>query len=648
MTLNMTQKLIKNHLVSGNMIPGEEIYIKIDQTLTHDITAVMAYLAFEALDIPKVKTEVSVSYIDHNLLQVDSKVPDDHLYLQSIAKKYGLYLSRAGNGICHMVHYSRFGKPGNSLLGTDSHTPTSGALGMLAIGAGGMDVATAMAGLPLRLKMPKVVKVELKGKLNPQCSAKDVILEMLRRLTVKGGIGKVYEYVGEGVKTLTVAQRATIANMGAELGATTSVFPSDDEVRRFLKAQGRESDYKELFPDEGCSYDEYMEINLSEIQPMVACPHMPDNVKLVKEMKDVKVDQVFIGSCTNGSYSDIKKAAAVLDGRVVNENVSLTVSVGTKQILQMLIEDGTISKLLSAGARLLECACGPCTGIGQAAPTNGISVRTSNRNFKGRGGTPDAKLYLVSPEVAAATAITGYLTEPSEVCDVNKLADITEPDEYIIDDKMLIKPIEGDTSNVEIIRGPNIKPLPIPEPIESTLSAPISLKTGDNITTDDIIPANANFSAMRSNIPLISEYTFSRYDKDFVARAKEYGKSIIIGGENYGQGSSREHAAICPMYLGVKAVIAKSMARIHKNNLINHGVLPLIFEDVKDYDNLEQGDVLEITNCEEQIRNKKVKVYNKTKGTYFIALLELSDDEVEVFLAGGQLRYIKKQMATAQ
>ena len=648
MTLNMTQKLIKNHLVSGNMIPGEEIYIKIDQTITHDITAVMAYLAFEALDIPKVKTEVSVSYIDHNLLQVDSKVPDDHLYLQSIAKKYGLYLSRAGNGICHMVHYSRFGKPGKSLLGTDSHTPTGGALGMLAIGAGGMDVATAMAGLPLRLKMPKVVKVELKGKLNPQCSAKDVILEMLRRLTVKGGIGKVYEYVGEGVKTLTVAQRATIANMGAELGATTSVFPSDDEVRRFLKAQGRESDYKELFPDEGCSYDEYMEINLSEIQPMVACPHMPDNVKLVKEMKDVKVDQVFIGSCTNGSYSDIKKAAAVLDGRVVNENVSLTVSVGTKQILQMLIEDGTISKLLSAGARLLECACGPCTGIGQAAPTNGISVRTSNRNFKGRGGTPDAKLYLVSPEVAAATAITGYLTEPSEVCDVNKLADITEPDEYIIDDKMLIKPIEGDTSNVEIIRGPNIKPLPIPEPIESTLSAPISLKTGDNITTDDITPANANFSAMRSNIPLISEYAFSRYDKDFVARAKEYGKSIIIGGENYGQGSSREHAAICPMYLGVKAVIAKSMARIHKNNLINHGVLPLIFEDVKDYDNLEQGDVLEITNCEEQIRNKKVKVYNKTKGTYFIALLELSDDEVEVFLAGGQLRYIKKQMATAQ
>jgi aconitate hydratase len=405
MALNLTQKLIQSHLVSGNMTPGEEIYINVDQTLTHDITAVMAYLAFEALDIPKVKTETSVSYVDHNLLQVDSKGPDDHLYLQSVAKKYGLYFSRPGNGICHMIHYFRFGKPGKSLLGTDSHTPTGGAIGMLAIGAGGMDVATAMAGLPLRLRMPKVVKVELKGKLSPQCSSKDVILEMLRRLSVKGGVGKIFEYVGEGIKTLTVAQRSTITNMGAELGATTSIFPSDEEVKRFLKAQGRESDYIEFLPDEGCSYDEYMEINLSELVPMVACPDMPDKVKLVKEMKDVKVDQVFIGSCTNGSYSDIKKAAEVLDGHTVNENVSLTVSVGTKQILQMLMEDGTISKLLSSGARLLECACGPCTGIGQAAPTNGISVRTSNRNFKGRGGTPDAKLYLVSPEVAAATAI---------------------------------------------------------------------------------------------------------------------------------------------------------------------------------------------------------------------------------------------------
>jgi aconitate hydratase len=647
MALNLTQKLIQSHLVSGNMTPGEEIYINVDQTLTHDITAVMAYLAFEALDIPKVKTEVSVSYVDHNLLQVDSKGPDDHLYLQSIAKKYGLYFSRPGNGICHMVHYFRFGKPGKSLLGTDSHTPTGGAIGMLAIGAGGMDVATAMAGLPLRLKMPKIVRVELKGKLGSQCSTKDVILEMLRRLTVKGGVGKVFEYVGEGIKTLTVAQRSTITNMGAELGATTSVFPSDEEVKRFLKAQGREQDYIELLPDEGCSYDEYMEINLSELEPIVACPDMPDKVKPVKEMKDVKVDQVFIGSCTNGSYSDIKKAAEVLDGHTVNENVSLTVSVGTKQILQMLMEDGTISKLLLAGARLLECACGPCTGIGQAAPTNGISVRTSNRNFKGRGGTPDAKLYLVSPEVAAATAITGYLTEPSEVCDIERLATITEPEEYIIDDKMLIKPIEGDTSYVEIIRGPNIKPLPIPEQIGQTLEAPISLKTIDNISTDDITPASANFSAMRSNIPMISEFAFSRYDKDFVARAKEYGKSIIVGGENYGQGSSREHAAICPMYLGVKAVIAKSMARIHKNNLINHGVLPLVFENKNDYDGLEQGDLLEINNCHEEIRNRKVIVYNKTKGTSFTSLVDLSDDEVEIILSGGQLRFIKNQMVTA-
>lgn len=647
MALNLTQKLIKSHLVSGEMIPGKEIYIKVDQTLTHDITAVMAYLAFEALDIPKVRTEVSVSYIDHNLLQVDSKGPDDHLFLQSIAKKYGLYLSRPGNGICHMIHYFRFGKPGKSLLGTDSHTTTGGALGMLAIGAGGMDVATAMAGLPMRLKMPKVVRVELKGKLSPQCSAKDVILEMLRRLTVKGGVGKIYEYVGEGIKTLTVAQRSTIANMGAELGATTSVFPADEEVKRFLKAQGRESDYIELLPDEGCTYDEYMEIDLNQLHPLVACPDMPDNVRLVKDMKNVKVDQVFIGSCTNGSYSDIKKAAEVLDGHVVNENVSLTVSVGTKQILQMLMKDGTISKLLTAGARLLECACGPCTGIGQAAPTNGISVRTSNRNFKGRGGTPDAKLYLVSPEVAAATAITGYLTEPSEVCDIDKLARITEPEEYLVDDKMLIKPVEGDTPDIEIIRGPNIKPLPIPEPIGYTLEAPISLKAGDNISTDDITPASANFSAMRSNIPLISEYAFSQYDEDFAGRAKELGKSIIVGGENYGQGSSREHAAICPMYLGVKAVIAKSMARIHKNNLINHGILPLVFENKEDYESLNLGDVLEMNNCEEEIRNKRVNVYNKTKGISLVALLELSDDEIEIILAGGQLRYIKNQMVTA-
>lgn len=644
MAQNMIQKLIQSHLVSGEMKPGEEIYIKIDQTLTHDITAVMGYLAFEALDLPKVRTECSVSYIDHNLLQVDSKTPDDHLFLQSIAHKYGLYLSRAGNGICHMIHYFRFGKPGKSLMGTDSHTTTGGALGMLAIGAGGMDVATAMAGLPMRLEMPEVVRVELKGSLNPQCSAKDVILEMLRRLTVKGGVGKTYEYVGEGVKTLTVAQRGTITNMGAELGATTSVFPADEEVRNFLKSQGREYDYTPLYPDEDCTYDDYMQINLSELEPLVACPSMPDKVVKVKDMKHVKVDQVFIGSCTNGSYSDIKKAAEVLDGHVVNENVSLTVAVGTKQTLQMLMEDGSMSKLMLAGARLLECACGPCTGIGQAAPTNGVSVRTSNRNFPGRGGTPDAQLYLVSPEVAAATAITGYLTVPSEVCDINKLKDITEPQEYIVDDKMLIPPVAGDTSQVEILRGPNIKPLPIPEMITKTVKAPVSLKTIDNISTDDIIPASATFSAMRSNIPMVAEIVFSRYDEGFVKRAKEAGISIIVGGENYGQGSSREHAAIAPMYLGVKAVIAKSMARIHKNNLINHGVLPMIFADKADYDRMEAGDELQLNDCLEGIRNKELLVTDVTEGFTFKTVLELSDDEVAVLLAGGQLRYIKKQI----
>ena len=637
---NMIQKLIASHLVSGTMNPGDEIYIKIDHTLTHDITAVMAYLAFEALELPKVRTECSVSYLDHNLLQVDSKTPDDHIFLQSIAKKYGLYLSRPGNGICHMIHYFRFGKPGKTLMGTDSHTTTGGALGMLAIGAGGMDVATAMAGLPMRLKMPEVVRVELKGSLNPQCSAKDVILEMLRRLTVKGGVGKAYEYVGEGVKSLTVAQRGTIANMGAELGATTSVFPADEEVKRFLKAQGREEDYTPLLPDEDCVYDDYMEIDLSELEPLVACPSMPDKVAKVKDMKQVKVDQVFIGSCT----SDIKKAAEVLDGHVVNEHVSLTVAVGTKQILQMLMEDGTISKLLCYGARLLECACGPCTGIGQAAPTNGVSVRTSNRNFPGRGGTPDAQLYLVSPEVAAATAITGYITEPSEVCDITKLADITEPEEYIVDDKMLIPPVDGDTSDVEIIRGPNIKPLPIPEMVTETIDVPVTLKAGDNISTDDIIPASATFSAMRSNIPMVAEIVFSRYDKEFVQRAKDAKNSIIVGGENYGQGSSREHAAIAPMYLGVKAVIAKSMARIHKNNLINHGVLPLVFADKNDYNRIDLGDELVLSDCLEGIRKKEIMVTDKTKGITFKTILEISDDEADVLLAGGQLRYIKKQI----
>ncbi len=640
---NLTRKLIESHLtIPSAMNPGDEIYIRIDQTLTHDITAVMGYLAFEALDIPRVKTEVSVSYIDHNLLYVDNKTPDDHIFLQGIAKKYGIYLSRAGNGICHTVHYSRFGKPGKSLLGTDSHTTSGGALGMLAIGAGGMDVATAMAGLPIRLKMPKVVQIELKGALRPGSAAKDVILEMLRRYTVKGGVGKIYEFTGEGVKTLAVPERVTIANMIAELGATSAVFAADEVTKSFLEAQGRGEDYTPLYADDGCTYDEMDVIDLSALEPLVACPHMPDQVKKVSEVRDLKVNQVFIGSCTNGSYSDIKKAAAVLKGKVVHEDVSVTMAVSSRQVYRQLLNDGVIADLIDSGVRLTELACGACTGIGQAPATNGVSIRTSNRNFKGRGGTADASLYLVSPEVAAATAVAGYLCTPDQVMeDVSILGEICEPAVYPIDDRLLITPLE-DTSDVEIIRGPNIKPLPVNTPPAEIIEAPVVLKAGDNVSTDDITPANAQFSSMRSNIPLIAEYAFSRYAPHFVPRMKELRNGIIVGGENYGQGSSREHAAITPMYWGVKAVITKSFARIHKNNLINHGVMPLVFADPADYEKIDEMDMLVIEDALEQIRSREITVQNKTKGTAFKALLELSEDETEIILSGGQLPYIKK------
>lgn len=643
--MNITKKVISTHLAKpSDMRPGEEIYIKIDHTLTHDITAVMAYLAFESLELPRVNTECSVSYLDHNLLYVDNKTPDDHIFLQSIAKKYGLYLSRPGNGICHSVHFARFGIPGKTLMGSDSHTTTSGAIGMFAVGAGGMDVATAMSGLPMRMKMPEVIKVNLTGKLNPGVTAKDVILEMLRRFGVKGGLGKVFEYVGEGAKSLDVTQRATIANMGAELGATTSIFPSDEVVKEFFKSQGRENDFIEILPDENSEYDGEVEIDLSSLRPLVACPDQPDQVKEVGEIKDLKVNQVYIGSCTNASYSDIKKAAEILKGKKVHEDVSLTISAGTRQIFQHLLKDGVIYDLIESGARITEISCGACCGIGQAPPTNGVSVRTSNRNFRGRSGTADASIYLVSPEVAAATAITGYLTDAESVMDDAKvLNEIKEPNEYIVDDSMIIKPIE-DGSNVEIIRGPNIKPLPINTPPKEELHAKVSLKAGDNISTDDITPANAQFSSMRSNIPLIAEYAYSRYDKDFVSRAKEMKTSIIIGGENYGQGSSREHAAITPMFLGVKAIITKSMARIHKNNLINHGVIPMNFENPDDYNTIDLGDDIEIVNLIDSIKNKRIKVVNKTKGNEFYAKLDLSDAEIEVILCGGQLSYIKSQI----
>ncbi len=648
---NMTEKILRAHLAQpSDMQPGSEIYVKIDQTLTHDITAVMAYLAFEALEVPRVKTQVSVSYLDHNLLYIDSKTPDDHIFLQSIAQRYGIYLSRPGNGICHSLQYARFGAPGKTLLGTDSHTTTGGAIGMLAVGAGGMDVASAMAGFAVRLKMPVVTKVNLTGRLRPGVSAKDIVLEMLRRYGVKGGVNRVFEYVGAGVETLLVPERGTIANMGAEMGATASIFPADTVVRDFFKAQGRESDFVLLQPDEGCGYDEEITLCLDQLEPLVACPDMPDKIKTVGQVEKVRVQQVYIGSCTNGSYQDIAKAAAVLKGHTVHPDVSLTVSVSTRQIFHELMRDGIIEELMTSGARITEIACGACSGIGQAPPSGGVSVRTSNRNFKGRAGTADAQIYLVSPEVAAATAITGVITDPVEVMeDVSILNTVKEPESYWQNDNMFLPPLTPQQAEqVQVIRGPNIKPLPLNRPPQQTIYAKVSLKTGDNISTDDITPANAQFSSMRSNIPLIAQYTYSRYDPEFVDRAKRMETSIIIGGENYGQGSSREHAAITPMYLGVKAVLAKSLARIHKNNLINHGVLPLVFQNPKDYDAIDLGDTLQILDAPRQIARKSLSIYNKTKGTEITALLEISDTEVEILLCGGQLPYLKKQLAARE
>ena len=638
MKSNLTQKIIRSHLVKpADLTPGEEISIRIDQTLTHDINAVMCYLAFEGIGIPRVKTEVSVSYLDHNLLYVDSKTPDDHIFLQTLAKHYGIWLSRPGNGIMHAVQFARFGIPGKVSLGTDSHTPSGGAIGMLAIGGGGMDAAVAMAGIPYSFIMPQVIQVKLTGELRPGVAAKDVILEMLRRYTVKGGLGKIYEYVGPGVKTLAVPERATIANMGAELGATTSIFPADERVKEFMEAQGRG----------GCSYDGEIEIDLSSLEPLIACPDQPDRVKKVSELEKLPVQQVFFGSCTNGSYEDIAKAALVFKGRHVNENVSCTCGVSTKQIYKQLMHDGYIDMLLDAGVRMTEIACGACCGIGQSPATNGISVRTSNRNFKGRSGNPTAKLYLVSPETAAATAVMGTFATAEDVMgeDVKLLKDVHEPLHYPIDDSMILPPLpQEEAEKVEIVRGPNIKPLPIPDPPAEQLCCKISLKAGDNITTDDITPASAQFSSMRSNIPLMSQYCYTNYDKDFAQRAKDLGKSVIVGGENYGQGSSREHAAINPMFLGVKCVIAKSIARIHKGNLVNHGIIPMLFEDPAAYDSIDQGDELRIENLLDQIPTRRVTVKDVTKHFEFTVKLDLTDNEIEVVLAGGQLRYLRKQL----
>ena len=648
MAKNLSRKILEAHLAKpSEMIPGEEIYLKVDQTLTHDINAVMTYLAFEQIGLDRTQVETSVSYLDHNLLYLDYKTPDDHIYLQSVAKKYGVYVSRPGNGICHAVHVARFGAPGKLSMGGDSHTPHGGSIGMMCIGVGGMDVATAMTGVPMRLKMPQIIRVNLIGKLKPGCSAKDVILEMLRLNTVKGGLGKIYEYTGPGTAELEVEDRVTIANMGAELGATSSIFPADEQVRRFMKAQGREDEFVQLEPDEGCEYDGEITIDLGSLEPLIACPHQPDNVTTIRQVEKKKVQQVMLGGCTNGSYKDIAKAALVLKGHHVHEDVSCTCAVSSRQIYKQLMRDGYIEMLLDAGVRMLELACGPCCAIGQSPATDGVAVRTTNRNFKGRAGSPTAKVYLVSPESAAACAITGTFSAAEEILgeNIGILGTIQEPEEYPVDDSQLIRPLSHEeASRVEIIRGPGIAPLPIPDAPEQHLECKVSLKTVDNITTDDITPASAEFSSMRSNIPLMSQYCYCRYDPDFAARAKALGKSIIIGGENYGQGSSREHAAINPMYLGVKAVIAKSMARIHKGNLVNHGIIPMLFADPADYDRIDQMDELEIDGLRDQIAERRVLVMDKTKGFSFEAVLDLSDSELEVILCGGQLRYLKEEL----
>ena len=648
MAKNLSRKILEAHLAKpSEMIPGEEIYLKVDQTLTHDINAVMTYLAFEQIGLERTQVETSVSYLDHNLLYLDYKTPDDHIYLQSVAKKYGVYVSRPGNGICHAVHVARFGAPGKLSMGGDSHTPHGGSIGMMCIGVGGMDVATAMTGVPMRLKMPRIIRVNLTGKLKPGCSAKDVILEMLRLNTVKGGLGKIYEYTGPGTAELEVEDRVTIANMGAEMGATSSIFPADEMVRKFMKAQGREDEFIQLEADEGCEYDGEITIDLSSLEPLIACPHQPDNVTTIRQAEKKKVQQVLIGGCTNGSYKDIAKAALVLKGHHVQEDVSCTCAVSSKQIYKQLMRDGYIEMLLDAGVRMLELACGPCCAIGQSPATDGVAVRTTNRNFKGRAGNPTAKVYLVSPESAAACAITGTFSSAEEILgdEIGILETIREPEAYPIDDSQLLCPLPPEeAAKVEIIRGPGIAPLPVPDAPTQHLECKVSLKTVDNITTDDITPASAEFSSMRSNIPLMSRYCYHRYDPTFAERAKALGKSIIIGGENYGQGSSREHAAINPMYLGVKAVIAKSMARIHKGNLINLGIIPMLFADPADYDRIDQMDDLEIDDLRDQIAKRRVLIRDKTRGFSFEAVLELSDSELEVILCGGQLRYLKEEL----
>ena len=645
MGLTLTEKILKAHLVDGEFVKGQEIGIRIDQTLTQDATGTMAYLEYEAMGVPRVKTEKSVAYIDHNTLQSGFENADDHRFIGSVCKKHGIYFSRPGNGICHQVHLERFGIPGKTLIGSDSHTPTGGGIGMIAIGAGGLDVAVAMGGGAYYITYPNIVKVNLTGKLSAWVSAKDVILEVLRRLSVKGGVGKVIEYCGEGVKTLSVPERATITNMGAELGATTSIFPSDEITLSFLKAQERADVWTELKADDDAVYDEVIDIDLSKLTPMAACPHSPDNIKTAEELSGMKIDQVCIGSCTNSSYVDMMKVAHILKGKTVHPDVSLAIAPGSKQVLNMIAENGALADMIAAGARILESACGPCIGMGQAPNSKGISLRTFNRNFLGRSGTKDGQIYLVSPELAAASAVAGVLVDPRTLGD---MPEIKVPEHFKINDNMVVPPVaEADMDSVEVLRGPNIKPYPETAPLVDSIGCQVSLKVGDNITTDHIMPAGAKILPLRSNIPAISQHCFTVCDEDFPRRAKNMEKSIIVGGSNYGQGSSREHAALAPLYLGIKAVLVKSFARIHRANLINAGILPLTFVNEADYDKIEQGDEIEISNVRADIEAGKTQltVVNKSKNVEIPVLCELTGRTKDIILAGGLLDYTREQLS---
>ena len=639
MGLTIAQKIIKAHLLEGEMVAGKEIALRIDQTLTQDATGTMAYLEFEAIGLPRVRTELSVAYIDHNTLQSGFENADDHRYIQSVAKKYGIRFSRPGNGICHQVHLERFGIPGKTLIGSDSHTPTGGGIGMLAFGAGGLDVAVAMGGGAYYITMPKMIKVNLTGRLSPWVSAKDVSLEILRILSVKGGVGSIIEWGGEGIATLSVPERATITNMGTELGATTSIFPSDEITREFLKAQGREADYTPLCSDADAVYDRVIDIDLSALEPLLACPHSPDNIKSASSLKGTRVDQVCIGSCTNSSLRDMLRVAAILKGKKIADSVSLSVSPGSRQVLSMLSECGALADMVDAGARVLECACGPCIGMGFSPNSAGVSLRTFNRNFEGRSGTRDAGVYLVSPEVAAASALTGYITDPRDLGDY---PEISMPEAFKINDSAVLMPAsEEEARDLEVLRGPNIKPYPETHPLADEIAANLTLKVGDNITTDHIMPAGAKILPYRSNIPYMSQFCFGVCDEHFAENAKKAGQSIVVGGENYGQGSSREHAALVPLYLGVRAVIAKSFARIHAANLINAGILPLTFADPADYDKLDKDDSLALVNVFEGIKTGKLTLINKTKGMEIPVLCSFTERQQSILRAGGLLSFTR-------